>query len=79
MARLGELKMDQYIINDQPLQNGAYEIHNITKGCENLPIVKDQIVIGFFATFDLAIKRARINWPKEKIQGCPYCCHPFSN
>lgn len=71
--------MDQYIINEQPLTNGTYEMHNITKGCDNLPIAKDQIIIGFFATFELALRRAKINWPKEKLQGCAYCCEANRN
>ena len=66
--------MDRYIINEQPLANGAYEIHNATKGCNALPPVPAQIVIGFFANYDLAYKRARMNWPKEKVQPCGYCC-----
>ena len=68
------IKMDQYVINEQPLENGAYEIHNVSKGCSQLPQLKEQINIGFFANYDLAQKRARINWPREKIQPCTQCC-----
>lgn len=66
--------MEQFIINEQVLENGAYEIHNASKGCINLPKLPDQIIIGFFANYELAYKRARMNWPKEKIQACGECC-----
>ena len=71
--------MDQYIINEQPRPDGAYEMHNLSKGCENLPVQKEQIPIGFFANFELAYKRARINWPKEKVKACVSCCHINNN
>lgn len=66
--------MDRFIINSNAQTNGVYEIHNITKGCEYLPIPKDQNQLGFFATWDLALKRARTNWPREKINVCKNCC-----
>lgn len=66
--------MDHYIINEQQLENGAYEIHNFSQGCVQLPEAKDQIQLGYFASFELALKRAKMNWPKEKVQGCEVCC-----
>ena len=66
--------MDRFIINSDAQANGAYEIHNMTKGSECLINVKNQNQLGFFATWDLALKRARTNWPREKINVCKNCC-----
>lgn len=66
--------MEHFIINEQALENGAYEIHNATQGSVCLPEIGKQIMIGYFASYDLAYKRARMNWPKEKVQACAKCC-----
>ncbi|AXQ23348.1 hypothetical protein BEN71_15270 [Acinetobacter wuhouensis] len=66
--------MDRFIINSEAQANGAYEIHNMSKGCEHLPMAQNQNQLGFFATWDLALKRARTNWPREKISLCQICC-----
>ncbi len=66
--------MDRYIINADAQANGVYEVHNMTKGCECLASIKSQNQLGFFATWDLALKRAKTNWPREKISACPTCC-----
>jgi len=31
-------------------------------------------LIGYFANYELAYKRARMNWPREKVEGCDKCC-----
>ncbi|RZG87241.1 hypothetical protein EXE10_04975 [Acinetobacter sp. WCHAc060033] len=66
--------MDRFIINSEAQANGTYEIHNMSKGCEHLPMAQNQNQLGFFATWDLALKRARTNWPREKISLCQICC-----
>lgn len=66
--------MDRFIINSNAQINGIYEIHNITKGCVHLPALQNQNNLGFFATWNLALKRARTNWPTEKINICQTCC-----
>ena len=71
---LGAKLMEQFVINENPLENGAYEIHNATQGCKNLPAAHAQILIGYFSHYELAQKRAKMNWPKEKVQPCPICC-----
>lgn len=66
--------MLKFIIDEQPLVSGVYLIHNATSCCEDLPIFAEQMLIGYFENYQLAYKRARMNWPREKIQGCPKCC-----
>ena len=66
--------MDKFIINVNAQANGVYEVHNASKACEHLPKAENQNLLGFFATSELAIKRAKINWPREKIKGCVCCC-----
>ena len=66
--------MIKFIINENPSANGVYQIHNATKGCENLTNSSQQILIGYFANIELALKRAKMNWSKEKIQACTACC-----
>lgn len=66
--------MDKYIINENPSANGVHELHNATAGCDALPDSSEQISIGYFATYELAYKRAQMNWPTVKIKGCAQCC-----
>lgn len=66
--------MDKFIINVNAQANGVYEVHNASKACEHLPKAENQNLLGFFATSELAIKRAKMNWPCEKIKGCVCCC-----
>lgn len=68
------MDMLKFIIDENPLSNGVYQLHNATQGCEDLPKNYHQILIGYFADVELAHKHARMNWPKEKIQACPKCC-----
>jgi hypothetical protein len=72
--KTGEYKMDKYIINENPSANGVHELHNATLGCEALPDVSEQIAFGYFANYELAYKRAQMNWPTVKIKGCQHCC-----
>ena len=66
--------MDKYIINENPSEQGIHHIHNAAQACEALPETSEQMLIGYFANFELAYKRARMNWPKAKIKGCEKCC-----
>jgi hypothetical protein len=66
--------MIKFIVDEKASEKGVHYIHNGTKGCEDLPVFKDQILIGYFADFKLAYKRARMNWPTEKVEGCAKCC-----
>lgn len=66
--------MIKFIIDEQALANGTHLIHNASLGCEEMPKFDDQILIGYFADFKLAYKRARMNWPREKVEGCEKCC-----
>ena len=54
--------MIKFIINENPSANGVYQIHNATQGCEHLPHLSQQILIGYFANIELALKRAKMNW-----------------
>ncbi len=66
--------MIKFIVDEQPAAKGVHYIHNATLGCEDLPKWDDQILIGYFANYQLAYKRARMNWPTEKVEGCSKCC-----
>jgi hypothetical protein len=66
--------MTKFIVDENPSTNGANKIHNASAGCDELPITKSQILIGYFANQDLAYKRARMNWPTEKVVLCEKCC-----
>jgi hypothetical protein len=74
--QFGEMKMEmlKFIIDENQQQDGGHHIHNASLGCTNLPEVDAQILIGYFANYDFAYKRARMNWPREKVTACPNCC-----
>lgn len=65
--------MIKFIIDENPRNDGIYQIHNGTVECEDMPLFCHQILIGYFSNFELAHKRARMNWPKEKIVACIKC------
>ena len=67
--------MIKFIVDEQPTAKGAHLIHNGNQGCEDMPKFDDQILIGYFANYELAYKRARMNWPREKVEGCGKCCN----
>ena len=71
--------MDKYIINEDPMANGAHELHNASTDCDALPDLNAQMLIGYFANHELAYKRARMNWPTAKIQACEKCCVTVKN
>lgn len=66
--------MIKFIVDEKESGKGSHLIHNGTKGCEDMPLFDDQILIGYFANYELAYKRARMNWPREKVVGCSKCC-----
>ncbi|QOW48899.1 MULTISPECIES: hypothetical protein [unclassified Acinetobacter] len=66
--------MIKFIVDENALMNGSHLIHNGTQGCVDMPQFEQQILIGYFANFELAYKRARMSWPTEKVVGCDKCC-----
>lgn len=73
-----DIAMDKFIINKNPQANGDHEIHNVTKGCSYLPLVQNQVDVGYFANCQQAITKAKSSWPNNKINGCYWCsttCH----
>ena len=66
--------MIKFIIDENPRNDGVYLMHSDIIECEDMPLLNYQILIGYFSNFELALKRARMNWPKEKITGCSKCC-----
>ncbi len=64
----------KFIINQNTQANGDHEIHNATQGCEHMPATENRFELGFFANSELAFKRAKMNWPGEKISRCRSCC-----
>ena len=49
--------MIKFIVNEQPSEKGIHHIHNASLGCADLPSSEDQILIGYFANYELAYKR----------------------
>lgn len=66
--------MLKFIVGDCPSENNTYVIHNASSTCQALPDVADQVLIGYFTHYELAYKRARMNWPREKMKTCEHCC-----
>ena len=66
--------MKQFIVDEKPTAKGSNKIHNASAKCPDLPPNQDQIMIGYFANYELAYKRARMNWPREKVEACEKCC-----
>lgn len=66
--------MIKFIVDENALSDGSHLIHNGSRSCEDMPVFDDQILIGYFANYELAYKRARMSWPTEKIKGCSKCC-----
>lgn len=46
--------MIKFIVDEQESAQGVHYIHNATRGCEDLPEFDNQILIGYFANYDLA-------------------------
>ncbi|NAR53149.1 hypothetical protein [Acinetobacter haemolyticus] len=70
--------MDKYIINKNAQLNGDHEVHNVTRGCNYLPNLENQITLGNFSTCQQAVAHAKSNWPNNRINGCYWCataCH----
>ena len=53
--------MIKFIVDENALSNGSHLIHNGTQGCVDMPQFDQQILIGYFANFELAYKRARMS------------------
>lgn len=49
--------MIKFIVDEQESAQGVHYIHNATEGCEDLPEFDNQILIGYFANYDLADPR----------------------
>lgn len=67
--------MPKFIINKNSQQNGDHEIHNATNGCSYMPSPENQIDLGVHATCYEAVVLAKQKWPKNRINGCYYCCY----
>ena len=48
------------------VKKGIHHIHNASLGCADLPSSEDQILIGYFANYELAYKRARNELAQRK-------------
>lgn len=73
--------MDSFILNrNAQSDSGDFEVHNITKGCSNLPNPENRISLGSHRDCHGAVAEAKQRYPNEanKINGCYYCanaCH----
>lgn len=68
--------MPQYIINNNSQPNGDHEVHDKTNGCSYMPKAENQIDLGYYTSCYGAVTEAKRRWPKERINGCYYCCNP---
>lgn len=66
--------MQRFIINRNEQPNGDYEVHNKTTGCTHMPLLSNQIDLGLHTDCHGAVRHAKQQWPKEKINGCYWCC-----
>ena len=74
MIKKENIAMLKFIVDEKNPLDGVYQIHNASMPCELLPAFEHQVLIGYFADQQLAYKRARMNWPTEKVKLCSTCC-----
>lgn len=63
--------MPNYIINKNEDSNGFNEVHDIS--CGHLPLIQNQVSIGWHSDAKSAVSYAKINGWKH-ADGCYYCC-----
>lgn len=66
--------MNVYYVNDNAQSNGDHEVH--TDKCSFLPAPENRTYLGYFATCQEAVSKARQIYPQS--DGCYYCsyaCH----
>ncbi|ANH68550.1 hypothetical protein [Mitsuaria sp. 7] len=66
--------MAQFIINKNVQANGDYEVHNLSAGCNYMPLPQNQIDLGEHSSCSGAVAAAKKQWPNDRINGCYYCC-----
>lgn len=70
--------MPNYIINKNTQSNGDNEVHNKDANCGHMPLLENQIALGWHATCHEAVNYAKNKWGNNQINGCYYCvneCH----
>ncbi len=70
--------MPNYIINKNTQSNGDNEVHNKDANCGHMPLIENQIDLGWHATCHDAVSYAKSKWANNRINGCYYCantCH----
>ena len=68
--------MDEYVVNRGRQVSGEHEVHNLTKGCQNLPRVENRVHLGFHPSCHMAIWEAKKHY--SNVDGCYWCandCH----
>ena len=69
--------MPQFCINTNSQDNGDNEVHNLTEPCNNMPLGKNQVDLGFHNDCQGAVKLAKAKgW--TTANGCAHCspdCH----
>lgn len=68
--------MPRFISNKNAQSNGDHEVHNASAGCSYMPATENQIDLGQHATCHGAVAHAKQQWPRNRINGCYYCCNP---
>jgi hypothetical protein len=68
--------MPKFIVNKNAQSNGDHEVHNETKGCQNMPLDHNREDLGWHDTCHSAVSQAKRIY--TRANGCYYCaneCH----
>jgi len=66
--------MPYFILNKTRQANSDHEVHNKTTGCPWMPLVENQIDLGWHLSSRDAVAHAKKQYPDWKIDGCSHCC-----
>ena len=70
--------MARFIVNKNKQPTGEHEVHNLDVGCNNLPLLANQISLGDHLTCASALSQVQKSNPGRSFDGCKYCapaCH----
>jgi len=65
--------MQRFILNQNAQPNGDREVHNASTGCSYMPLLQNQIDLGYHASCHGAVAKAKTH-SSGRINGCFYCC-----
>ncbi len=65
--------MQKFIFNKNAQPNGDREVHNASTGCSYMPLLQNQLDLGYHASCHGAVAHAKTYY-LGRINGCFYCC-----